>query len=123
MLGKGLLRLFFALWVIWTAFAVADSYKELATYAGYDRWTVEQALERNQKKYGAECEANPGGFACMLLASKPNGEVVKYEDAKRRFKDFVNLVVIAPLILLLLLVSLYLLGKWVVNGFRKNDKN
>ncbi len=115
-MGKGLLRLFFAFWLIWIAVGIADSYKELATYIGYDRWTVEKALERQKIK----CDKTQAIIDCVPFGSVLVDEVVQDADVKRKVSDFVDLILIVPLILLLCLLLLYMLGKWVVNGFKKN---
>lgn len=118
-MAKGLLRLFLALWLVWVAIGVADSYKELATYAGYDRWTVDKALERNKIKYEAECRANPGSIACIGLNSYSAGEVVRDADVQRKVRGFFNVILLAPLILLLFFTIAYALGRWVIKGFKE----
>ena len=118
-MGKGLLRLFFALWLVWIVIGVGDTYKELATYAGYDGWTVEKALERNEIKYGAECEANPSSSSCIWLSSVAVDEIVNEAGVKRKVSGFVDMALIVPLIFLLFFTFIFMLGKWVVRGFKK----
>jgi hypothetical protein len=119
-MGKGLLRLFLALWLVWIVIGVADAYKEIATYMGSEQWSVEKATEKNIKRHEAECNVNPSSLICKISGSSysPN-DVVNEADAKRKVRAFIDVVTIAPLILLLSLFFIYMLGKWVVRGFKK----
>lgn len=122
MIGRGLLRLFIALWIIWIAFGVADSYKELATFAGYDGWTVQKALERNRIEYGPECAANPASFACIHMNSVRADEVVRDADVLYKVNGFFLVMIVVPFVVLIMLIAMYMLGKWVIKGFHKHEK-
>lgn len=111
-MGRGLFRLYLALWLLWFSYGVADNYKELATYIGYDYWTVERANERNK----------------ILCSLKPDECLPEWLDsADTVSEDSVNVVVWmftmaminAPFYFLVFLITMYWLVKWAVAGFRR----
>jgi hypothetical protein len=111
-MGRGLVRLYLALWLIWFSYGVADNYKELATYVGYDRWTMKKAIERSNEK----CKIDPDSIACLSISSN---EFVSEERVETVASMFTSLMIIAPFFLFLILTALFWLAKWVIEGFRK----
>lgn len=111
-MGKGLLRLYFALWLVWFSYGVIDNYKELATHYGYDRWTIDKAQERSE----AKCKTTPDSVDCFAI---PVDDFVSEERVNVVVWMFNMAMIKAPFFFLIFLVGMYWLGKWVIAGFRK----
>ncbi len=114
-MGKGLLRLYLALWLVWLSYGVIDNYKEIATHLGYENWTLEKASERQKIK----CEGKPLSEECLPEGTVPSDDVVSKERVDVVVWMFKMAMIKAPLFLLVFLTALYWLGKWVIAGFRK----
>jgi len=114
-MGRGLLRLYLALWLAWISYGAADNYKELATHYGYDRWTMEKARERQEDK----CKEKPISDECMPQGLIPLDDFVSEERVEVVVWMFNMAMIKAPFFFLVFLSMLYWLGKWVIAGFRK----
>lgn len=114
-MGRGLLRLYLALWLVWFSYGVADNYKELATYYGYDRWTIEKASERQEDK----CKGKPISEECMPEGWVPTDDFVSEERVNVVVWMFKMAMIKAPFFFLIFLAVMYWLVKWVIAGFRK----
>jgi hypothetical protein len=111
-MGKGLIRLYLALWLVWFSYGVIDNYKELATYYGYDKWTIEKARERSDTK----CKTSPESVDCFAI---PLDDFVSEERANVVMWMFNMAMIKTPFFFLIFLVVMYWLVKWVIAGFRK----
>jgi|LauGreDrversion4_2_1035121.scaffolds.fasta_scaffold01530_8 hypothetical protein len=120
-MGKGLLRLYLALWLVWFSYGVIDNYKELATYYGYDKWTIEKAAEREQLRWKKECEGKPVSLECPPPGLVPSDDFASEERVNVVVWMFNMAMIKAPFFFLLFLTAMYWLGKWVIAGFRKKN--
>lgn len=119
-MGRGLIRLYLALWSLWFCFGVATNYKELATYLGSDRWTMEKAAERQKERWKIECDGKSFSDECQLMQlSVPSNEVVTENQVELTVWMFKMAILKAPFYFFVLMVVLYWLMKWVVTGFRQ----
>lgn len=123
-MGRGLIRLYLALWAIWFCYGVATNYKELATYLGHDRWTAAKADERVEayrKKNCNDDESSKLDINCVsgLLGTD---EYVTETQVELTVWMFKMAMLKAPFYFFVLLIILYWLMKWVIAGFlKKND--
>jgi hypothetical protein len=113
-MGRGLIRLYFAMWAIWFCFGVATNYKELATYLGSDRWTEAKAVERGQ----AKCNAEPESIDCFLITAD---EFVTDDLVNVVVWMFGMAMIKAPFYFLIFVTAVYWIGKWVSAGFRRKQ--
>ena len=113
-MGRGLIRLYCAMWAIWFCFGVATNYKELATYLGSDRWTEAKAVERGQAKCNAELES----IDCFLITAD---EFVTDDLVNVVVWMFGMAMIKAPFYFLIFVTAVYWIGKWVSAGFRRKQ--
>jgi hypothetical protein len=121
-MGRGLIRLYLVLWSLWLCFGVATNYKELATYLGYEKWTVAKATERAEEYRKSKCkddEASRLDINCVYPGSFSPDEYVTESQVELTVWMFKMAMLKAPFYFFLILVVLYWLMKWIVGGFRK----
>jgi hypothetical protein len=121
-MGRGLIRLYLVLWSLWLCFGVATNYKELATYLGYDRWTVAKAIERAEEYRKSNCKEDEKSrldISCLYPGGLSPDEFVTESQVELTVWMFKVAMLKAPLFFFVLVVILYWLIKWVVAGFRK----
>jgi len=120
-MGRGLIRLYLAIWAIWFCYGVAEHYKELATYVGYDYWTQAKAAERADEYYKKNCKEDEKSRLDIncLSGFLSSDEFVTESQLEQRVWMFKMAMLKAPFFFFVLLVVLYWLTKWVVAGFRK----
>ena len=111
-MGRGLFRLYLALWLVWISYGIIDNYKELATHYGYSKWTIEEATERSN----AKCKIAPDSVDCFGI---PSDDFVSEERVNVVVWMFNMAMIKAPFYFLALLILVYWLGKWVIAGFRR----
>ena len=120
-MGRGLIRLYLVLWGLWIAFGVATNYREITTYLGYDRWTIQKATERADEFRLANCDGKSTRLECWPGLLDPN-EYVTENQVELNVWMFKLAMLKAPFYFFVLLVVLYWLMKWVIAGFkRKKD--
>ncbi|WP_238147383.1 hypothetical protein [Limnohabitans sp. Rim28] len=118
-MGRGLIRLYVALWAIWVCYGVLANYRELATYLGSDEWTFEKAAEKETVRWNKECKGKPLSANCPPEDWVPLKDVVSEDQVKNAINGFGTVMFVAPFFFLLLLVIFYWLVKWVIAGFRR----
>jgi hypothetical protein len=111
-MGRGLFRLYLALWLMWLSAGVVYGHKEIATYIGFEKWTIEGASERSKEK----CKKDPDSIWCYAI---PSDDYVSQKEVNDVVSIFNLLMIKAPFYLLLFLTAMYWLVKWVVAGFRR----
>lgn len=122
-MGRGLIRLYLVLWGLWIVFGVATNHKEIATYLGYQRWTLEKATERAEEYKKSKCkddEASKLDINCAYPGLLSSDAYVTESQVELTVWMFKMAMLKAPFYFFVLLVILYWLMKWVVAGFRKN---
>jgi hypothetical protein len=112
-LGKGLLRLYFVLWILWIIVMLSENHKALAPHVGITYWTNESYNEREKHR----CEARAlEDCSIYYLAYK---EVVTDKQIEEAPKDFFDLGIVVPSILLFIFTGIYMALKWIFKGFKK----
>lgn len=115
---RKLIFLYLVFWGLWVAIGAALNYMELATYLGFDRWTVGKAYEKADVFNAANCEDKSSKIACHYWQPDPNSYVT--EDEVEYFASMFYFTFIkAPLFLFLFLLALGWLIKAVFSGSRR----
>ena len=123
-MGRGLIRLYLVLWGLLIAFSVATNYKELATYVGYERWTLEKAFERAEAYVKSKCkedELSKLDMKCIYPGAVFSDDYVTDAQVEITIWMFKNAIFKAPFYFLVILVVLYWLVKWVIAGFQRKQ--
>lgn len=123
-LGKGLLRLYFVLWIFWVIVMLSENHKALAPHVGITYWTVED-FDLRAKVDEETCNkkttlSNDDKCTLLEIASPiapfdyPTNQQI--EKAPRKFFD---LGIVVPFIWLFIFTGIYMALKWIFKGFRK----
>lgn len=127
-LGRGILRAYLVLWLLWALFLAFSNHKALLTAVGVTYWTPESAMERDRLEFEElgcndpiktkkeECSSLlPPGFVFM-------NDVMTEKEVDLAVTDFFLGTLVLPMVGLLLGVLLWFLTKWVVQGFVNKDR-
>jgi len=132
-LGRGLLRAYLVLWLLWALFFAFSSHKALLTAIGVTYWTPESVMERSRLEHEAEykeidCdnatkEFNKKCFELhVLMTSIPLGSFVTQEDAKSASRIFLHAAIVIPLLIFFAGSFMWFLLTWVISGFVGSNK-
>ena len=122
MLGRGLLRLYLVLWLVWASVCGATAYRELATYLGYDHWTLEKAAERWGLRWDVECKGRPSSLECPPRDFIPSNYFVSEDQVRIVVPMFIDAAIKLPFIVLMALFICFRLLSWVIAGFKKDGE-
>jgi len=115
--SRGLLRAYLGLWLVYFVFLSFSEYRVVLTDLGVKHWSIEEVGKRRWLTFRCgDPEARRSAEVEIECLSIPVSEIVKPEDAKGGFKLFMWLGILFPAVLLVLLTSLWFLGRWVVGG-------
>jgi hypothetical protein len=125
--GKGLIRVFLVLWLVWVSVLTFTSHKALLTAAGVSYWTETAAIERNRaerKEVGCDdASVTRTETDCLPDGDYLSNEVIGEGEVKDALTAFFLGGFLLPLGILTALVTLWFLGRWAMSGFysRKPD--
>jgi hypothetical protein len=123
-LGKGLLRLYLVLWILWVIVILDYNHKALAPHVGITYWTVED-FDLRAKVDKETCNKKttlPNDDICTLLKhSRPIApfDYPSNEEIEKAPRDFFDLGIVVPFILLFIFTGIYMALKWIFKGFKK----
>jgi hypothetical protein len=114
-LGKGLLRLYFVLWILWIFAMLVFYHKALAPHVGITYWTNESYNARDKQR----CEAQFAPLEDCRIYDISLPDIVTDKQIEEAPKDFFDLCIVIPFILLFIFTVIYMALKWIFKGFKK----
>lgn len=126
-LGRGVLRVYLVVWLLWALFFAFSSHKALLTAVGVTYWTPESAMERSRLEFeelGCKDPVKSKSEECVSLPPAgmyPANDVVTEEDVDFAVTTFLLGTLVLPIAGLLIGLLLWFLTKWVVQGFVNKD--
>ena len=127
-LGRGVLRVYLVLWLLWALVIAFSSHKALLTAVGVTYWTPESVMERNRLEFdtlGCTDPIRSKSEECVSFSPQGDyltNDVVTKDDVDHALTAFLLGVVVLPIAILTVGVLLWFLTKWVVRGFLSNHE-
>lgn len=132
-LGRGVLRVYLLLWLLWALVLAFSSHKELLTSTGVTYWTEASVSERLKLKHEAEYRAldcdnsmksrtQKCEFLYVMMRSSPVEGIVTEENAVFATRVFLLGAVVIPIAVLFVGLLLWFSMKWVFRGFVSNNQ-
>lgn len=116
-LGKGLLRLYFVLWILLIIGGLSDNYRALAPHIGITYWSNE-SINARAKEY-CKTEIGPSLYCQLILKGHVNAGKLTNEKIAEAPKEFFDIFILVPFIFLFIFIGIYMALKWIFKGFKK----
>ena len=114
-IGRGAFRLYLVFWLFYALLLLSSQYKELATFAGIETWSIAGA----KKEAASICESAKFLGRDDINCHSFSGMFISDEEAKAGFRNFIQNAVFEPSFLLIAAyLSVKLIG-WALRGFRE----
>jgi hypothetical protein len=125
--GKGLLRLYLALWMLLAVASLVVGHREVLTYLGSTYWSAESTAQREKvemekRKVACKSEDCRQQIRDSYFGDlgKPVSEIGDEMRVKNTVEMWALFVLVVPAVLLIILTALFKLLVWVLVGFKAN---